>query len=71
MFTLSLVVELKLIFFSQFLLVRQMQRTVNSAVSSHNNMLVPEDEIVVERVAYQQEELLKKENQALRVSHSN
>ena len=31
---------------------------------------MPEDEIVVERVAYQQEELLKKENQALKVNFS-
>lgn len=43
-----------------------MQRTVNTAVSSHNNMLVPEDEIVVERTAYKQEELLKRENEALK-----
>ena len=46
-------------------------RTVNATVSSHNNMLVAEDEIVVERVAYKQEELLKKENQELKVDHSN
>ena len=46
-----------------------MQRTVNATVSSHNNMLVPEDEIVVERTAYKQEELLQKENQVLKVGH--
>lgn len=33
-------------------------------------MLVPEDEIVVERVTHQQEEMLKKENQALKVNYS-
>ena len=55
----------------QFLLVRQMQRTVNTAVSSHNNMLVPEDEIVVERTAYKQEELLTRENEALKVDRLN
>ena len=48
-----------------------MQRAVDTAVSSHNNMLVPEDEIVVERTAYKQEELLKRENEALKVDHSN
>jgi len=48
-----------------------MQRAVNATVSSHNNMLVPEDEIVVERTAYKQEELLKKENQELKVDQSN
>lgn len=48
-----------------------MQRTVNSAVSSHNNMLVAEDEIVVERADYKQEELLKRENQALKVDHQS
>jgi len=46
-----------------------MQRTVNATVSSHNNMLVPEDEIVAERTAYKQEELLQKENQVLKVGH--
>ena len=58
------------LYFFQFLLLRQMQRTVNNAVSSHNNMLVPDDEIVVERAPFQQEELLKKENQVLKVGHT-
>ena len=57
-------------FFFQFLLLRQMQRTVNNAVSSHNNMLVPDDEIVAERAPFHQEELLKKENQVLKVGHT-
>ena len=48
-----------------------MQRTVNTAVSSHNNMLVPEDEIVLERTAYYQEEILTRENEALKVDHLN
>ena len=36
-------------------------------MSSHNNKLVPEVEIVIERAVYQQDELLKKENQLLKV----
>ena len=44
-----------------------MQRTVND-MSSHNNMLVPEEaEIVIERTVHHQDELLKKENQLLKV----
>ncbi len=70
-FSFCLLVALKLMFCFQFLLVRQMQRTVNSAISSNHNMLVPDDEIVVERAAFQQEQSLKKENQALKVSHSD
>ena len=56
--------------FLQFLLLRQMQRSVNNAVPSNsNNMLVPDDEIVVERIPYNQEDLLMKENQVLKVGH--
>ena len=56
--------------FHQFLLLRQMQKSVNNAVpSNNNNMLVPDDEIVVERIPYNQEDLLMKENQVLKVGH--
>ena len=45
-----------------------MQKSVNNAVpSNNNNMLVPDDEIVVERIPYNQEDLLMKENQVLKV----
>ena len=44
-----------------------MQRTVND-MSSHHNMLAPEEEIIVERTGHEQEELLKKENQELKVT---
>ena len=44
-----------------------MHRTVNDCMSSHNNMLVPEEEIVIERTITQQEESLRKENQELKV----
>ena len=46
-----------------------MQKSVNNAVPSNNNMLVPDDEIVVERIPYNQEDLLMKENQVLKVGH--
>ena len=47
-----------------------MQRSVNNAVPSNsNNMLVPDDKIVVERIPYNQEDLLMKENQVLKVGH--
>ncbi|CAH3041041.1 unnamed protein product [Pocillopora meandrina] len=56
-----------LMFIHKFLLLRQMQRSVNNAVPSNsNNMLVPDDEIVVERIPYNQEDLLMKENQVLK-----
>ena len=45
-----------------------MQKSVNNAVpSNNNNMLVSDDEIVVERIPYNQEDLLMKENQVLKV----
>ena len=45
-----------------------MKKSVNNAVpSNNNNMLVPDDEIVVERIPYNQEDLLMKENQVLKV----
>ena len=48
-----------------------MQRSVNNAVPSNsNNMLVPDDEIVVERIPYNQEDLLMKENQVLKVGQT-
>lgn len=55
-----------LMFIHKFLLLRQMQKSVNNAVPSNNNMLVPDDEIVVERIPYNQEDLLMKENQVLK-----
>ena len=51
----------------QYLLVRRMQRTVNDCTSSHNNMLVPEEEIVEEQSVHQEEQSLRKENQELKV----
>ena len=44
-----------------------MQRTVNDCTSSHNNMLVPEEEIVEEQSVHQEEQSLRKENQELKV----
>ena len=36
-------------------------------MSSHNNMLVTEEEIVIERAVHQQDKFLKKENRFLKV----
>lgn len=44
-----------------------MQRSVNNTVpSNNNNILVPDDEIVVKRMPPNQEDLLMKENQVLK-----
>ncbi|PFX24932.1 putative G-protein coupled receptor CG31760 [Stylophora pistillata] len=56
-----------LMFIHKFLLLRQMQRSVNNTVpSNNNNILVPDDEIVVKRMPPNQEDLLIKENQVLK-----
>ena len=44
-----------------------MQRTVNESMSSHNNMLVTDEEIVEEQSVHQEEQSLRKENQELKV----
>jgi len=40
---------------------------MNDCTSSHNNMLVPEEEIVEEQSAHKEEQSLRKENQELKV----
>ena len=44
-----------------------MRRAVNDCTSSHNNMLVPEEEILEEQSALQEEQSLRIENQELKV----